>query len=238
MDCSAVILARLSSARLPGKVLTAVHGKPLLGYLVERLARARKVSRIVIATSDEPQDDPVAAFAESIGIVCVRGSLTNPAKRLGAAVGLNTAQHKPQCFVRVSGDSPLYDPVLLDQMLGVYDPEQHDLVTNVFRRTFPKGQSVEIFTTDFFLSHLADLKDPSDIEHITPYFYRFAERFRIQNVECPDGDLSEVNFCVDTEADLRRFRSMILAMEKSGRAHYEFNRNELCRLYEQAGGVR
>src|SRR4051812_43874007 len=111
MRINAVIQARLSSERLPGKALRRMAGRPMLEYVVESLAHARLIDEIVLATSIDTADDALATFAAERGIVCVRGDLDDVAGRLlGTARTLGA-----DAFVRVNGDSPLLDPRLVDR---------------------------------------------------------------------------------------------------------------------------
>ena len=124
----------MSSRRLPGKVLRPLAGQPTLQYLLERLARCEQVDRVIVATSTESSDDPVAAFCESAGTLVHRGPLEHVAARFGETVerfGLDA-------FVRVTADSPLLDQRLVDRGVALYRDGEFDVVTNVFPRArFP-----------------------------------------------------------------------------------------------------
>ena len=111
MTTTAIVQARMSSRRLPGKVLLELEGKPLLAYLIESLRASSVVSEIIIATSYGADDDPVEAFAEAWNVVCFRGVLEDVAERVSAAAVAANCPH----FVRINGDSPLLDHRLIDQ---------------------------------------------------------------------------------------------------------------------------
>jgi spore coat polysaccharide biosynthesis protein SpsF len=203
----AVIPARLSSARLPGKVLRSLGNRPLLAHLLENLHHAQSLSGMVVATSDDPSDDAVAAFVDRVGVSCYRGSLDDVAGRVLAAAD----QAGALAIVRVSGDSPLLDPALVDQAVAQFGTEGGDVVSNVVVRTFPKGQSVELVTREALARAVAGMTTPAEREHVTPYLYAHPDRFRIRSftaaVARPDVQLS-----VDTLADLERCEAMLMAL--------------------------
>lgn len=194
----------MSSARFPGKVLRKVHGIPVLGHLIDRLKHCGGLSGVFIATSADPTDDDVADYAASRGVPCIRGSLNDVAGRLVEGSG----QHGIEHMVRISGDSPMLDPAIVSDALDIYRREQPDLVTNVQQRTFPKGQSVEIFSRKLLSDAWNHGMNASDKEHVTPYFYRNPDKFTIRNIAFP-GLRGDVQLSVDTGEDLVRFEQII-----------------------------
>lgn len=201
---AAVVQARMSSVRCPGKVLRPLAGRPLLDHLLHRLARARAIDAIVVATSDQVSDDPVAAFCADVGVAIHRGDLHDVAGRLAAAARSVGAE----VLVRVSGDSPLLDPRIVDEAVRLFDPARHDLVSNVFPRSFPVGQSVEVIDRGVLEAALAEMERPDQREHVTPLFYERPERYRI-GVLRHDPDLSSLRMTVDTEDDARRMDDLL-----------------------------
>ncbi len=139
MKIGVIIQARMSSQRLPDKVLTMVNGKPLLQYLLERLTHCSSIDQIVVATSEDKSDDPIAVFCHEYGALCFRGPLQNVAKRFYMAL----EKYNLDAFVRVCCDSPMLDQKLIDQGVKLFNGE-YDLVTNTLRRSYPVGQSVEV----------------------------------------------------------------------------------------------
>lgn len=195
----------MGSSRLPGKVLRAAHGKPMLQYLLETLS-ASGLGRTVVVTSDRPGDDGIAALCRDLGVDCLRGDEQDVASRFEAAV----RRHGFGAFVRACGDSPLLDAELIRRGLAEYAAGSWDLVTNTFPRSFPKGQSVEVVRSAAFLEARARFAEPGDREHVTRYFYRNPDGFRIRNFAC-DRDLGEVQLSVDTAEDFRRFEALTAA---------------------------
>lgn len=210
----AVVQARMSSARLPGKVLREVGGRPLLTYLIDRLRRCRALDNVVIATSTSDDDDPIAAFAQANRVDCHRGSLDDVAARLLSAARAAGAD----ALVRISGDSPLIDPAIVDRAVEIYRSERPDLVTNVQRRTFPKGQSVEVIAVAALERAHGEMTTAAEREHVTPYFYVHPERFPIAAFESAivRGDMQ---LSVDTEADFARFAAIVARLGEPAAAH-------------------
>src|SRR5690606_3770927 len=157
----AIVQARFSSRRLPGKVLAPVAGKPMLAWLLERLAHVEGLDEICVATSRDVSDDAVATFCRAESIDCHRGSLEGVAARLLEAAETRGAD----AFVRVNGDSPLLDPRIVSRAVSLYRKFEPDLVSNVLVRSFPKGQSVEVVRTATLKSALDDIADAEDREH-------------------------------------------------------------------------
>jgi spore coat polysaccharide biosynthesis protein SpsF len=205
MRIVAVVQARHSSQRLPGKVLRPLAGKPLLAHVFEAIAQCRVIDGAILATSARQDDDAVAALAVTMGVPVHRGDLDDVFSRMLSA-GLAA---QADAIVRISGDSPLIDPAVIDQgarlMRGTPDT---DLVTNVFPRSFPKGQSVEVVTTKALRAAHPFLKERADREHVTTYFYANATRYRICNFTA-DVPASDVQLSVDTADDFDRCEAIL-----------------------------
>ena len=107
-------------------------------------------------------------------------------------------------FVRINGDSPLIDPELLEKGIEMWTDPSLDLISNVFPRTYPVGMSVEIIKTDSLKKIMGLTVDSCDSEHVTRFFYKNPEKFRILNFESGRSELREVRLAVDTEEDLER----------------------------------
>ncbi|NUB11303.1 NTP transferase domain-containing protein [Azospirillum brasilense] len=228
MRVQAVVQARMTSSRLPGKVLRPLDGKPMLLFLLERIARCNSLSGVVVATSEQGEDDAVAEECRRVGVPCFRGDLDDVAARFAGALRC----HPADAFVRVNADSPLLDPALVDQGVALYRSTDADLISNVFPRSFPPGQSVEVVRTATFLEAL-DGMSGDEREHVTLHFYRNAPRYQIRSFAAP-RPYGGMHMAVDTEADWERFRSCVAAME---RPHWYYGLEELTMLWlgERAG---
>ncbi len=171
-----IIQARTSSRRFKNKILHSFYGKKLIQHVFEKIKKSRKV-KIIVSTSTNKEDDKLVRFLKDKKIKYFRGSLNNVAKRL-----YDTAiSEKQSFFLRISGDSPLIDFRLINKSMNIFEKNKNfDLITNIFPRTFPSGQSVEIIRISVlgknmkFFSRL-------DKEHVTRYFYRNSSKFKIKN---------------------------------------------------------
>lgn len=221
MKVMMVVQARFSSRRLPGKVLRPMAGKPMLALLIERLERVHGTDGIVVATSSSADDDAVAQFADGLGIPCFRGPLDDV---LGRFVG-TFRRFELDAGVRISGDSPLLDPALVERGIRLFHEERPDLATNVWPRTYPKGQSVEIVSREA-LERADAGANGEDREHVTAPIYRHHEDYRIASfvAEMPSPD---VQMSVDTEADFLLAERMLEAMS---RPHWEYGLDALLEL--------
>lgn len=221
MRVGAVVQARMSSSRLPGKVLRPLAGRPMLSYLLEKLLRLTCLDAVAVATSEEPDDRPVAEFTEQQGVHLWRGPLNDVAARfLGASRSLDL-----DGFVRISGDSPLLDCSLVDRAVEMFRTEPCDLITNTLVRTYPKGHSVEVVRTSTYLNAYPDMA-ADELEHVTTHFYRNQNRFKIRDFRC-SRNLGHINMSIDTAADFNRAQALL---EKMRRPHWEYGYVELLTL--------
>jgi spore coat polysaccharide biosynthesis protein SpsF len=229
MRIGGIIQARMKSARLPGKVLQRVRGKPMLEYVLERLDQCKSLSGVVVATSTDPTDDPIAQFCRERGTDCYRGSLTNVASRF-----MDVLTHSGfDAFVRVSGDSPLLDPNIVDRAVQSFLQGDFDLVTNVFPRSYPRGQSVEVVRAETFKRAFQKMRDEDELQHVTLFFYRNAREFAIHNFAA-DADYSELHLAVDTVEDMERFSRLLHAMEGP---HWRYDLPEILDMCRSLDGV-
>ena len=198
------IQARMSSSRFPGKVLTPLSGRPVLRRLVDAVTEIVPRADVAILTSTDPSDAAIEAFAESLGISVVRGPLDDVFERFRLAL----ARLPCDRFVRLSADSPVLPPALLERMLAI-PADGADLVTNVHPRTFPKGWSVEVVNAATFAGLESRLLSAHDREHVTRYFYAAADRFTIRNVQSADPRYAAMSLAVDSREDLVRIEDLI-----------------------------
>jgi len=204
----ALVQARYGSSRLPGKVLSDLNGRPLLGWVLDRLKRCKTLSIIVVVTSYEESDNPIVEFCQSEGTNIFRGPLSNVAQRFCNAVD----KFQSDAFVRVSADSPMIDPSIVDQAVEMFGSGMYDLVTNVQTRTFPKGQSVEVLNTNTFFRTVKLINTPYDQEHVTSFYYKNPEMFRISNFES-GADLGDLQLSIDTEEDFSIMKQLMARVD-------------------------
>jgi len=214
----AVVAARMSSRRLPGKVLAPLAGRPALSWVLERLEHATELDAVIVATSGEPSDDPVADFCAQRGTDCHRGPLDDLSARVLAAA----AEHGLEALTRISGDSPLIDQRLVDRGVALMRREGPDLVTNVRPRTFPPGQSVEVARIDALRrAHAGDVT-AEDREHVTGPLYDGG--FSVVRFEA-ETPRTEPPLTLDTAADHERLEGILLGLD---RPHWEYTWEELA----------
>jgi len=179
MKIIATIEARMSSSRLPGKVLKPILGRPNLELLIERLRLARGLNDVVVATTTNPADDAIEALARTLGVRCYRGSEDDVLDRvLQAAKSVNA-----DVIVEITGDCPLIDPGVVDQLVDRYLSNKFDYVANTLHRTFPRGLDTQVFATRTLEEVWSLTQDPADREHVSLYIYEHPERFSLHNVE-------------------------------------------------------
>jgi spore coat polysaccharide biosynthesis protein SpsF (cytidylyltransferase family) len=201
----AVVQARMSSRRLPGKVLARLGEQTVLELLLRRLARARELDEIVVATSTEPSDDPVEREAERLSVRVVRGSLTDVLGRYLEAAAATGAD----AIVRITADCPLMDPDVVDLVVREWRDSGADYATNTLEpRSYPDGLDVEVVTAAALRRAGALAGDPFDREHVTPYIRHHPETFSIKGVHL-DPPLGEVRMTLDTPADLEALRRLL-----------------------------
>lgn len=204
MRIVAIIQARMSSTRLPGKVLEAIAGKPMLARVVERVRLCQSLDAVGVATSIDPSDDAIERFCRAGGIPCHRGSLVDVLDRYHAAARAWGAE----VVVRVTSDCPLIDAAILDRIVEacVREPGLVDHASNVLPvRTYPRGLDAEAFPFAVLDWLWKNDDNPRWREHVTEYIFQHPERFSVRCVR-HDCDLSRHRWTVDTPEDLELVR--------------------------------
>lgn len=203
----AVLQARMSSRRLPGKVLRDLEGAPMLARQIERVRRAADLD-LVVATSDRASDDPVAALCRELDVDCHRGSLDDVLARV-----LDAVDGRPgDPLVRLTGDCPLTDPTLIEDVVARHLDRGADYSSNVLERHLPDGLDVEVVEREALREAAAASRDPADREHVTRFIWRQPERFRLHAVRQAHEELAALRWTVDHEEDLRFVRQVYRAL--------------------------
>jgi len=219
----ALIQARMSSRRLPGKVLAEINGKPLLQYVIESLGQSVSLEHVIVTTSTDLSDESIVSFCEQHQLDCFRGSLDNVVDRF-----LNACRmYGLHSFVRINADSPLIDHEIIDQALRIYESGNEDLVTNVFPRSYPIGQSVEVIRGSSLEEASRRMTMPEEFEHVTKFYYDNPHVFRVKNF-LNFEDLSKLRLVVDTHDDLTRIKIIVNKMNKH---HTSYRLRDLVDLY-------
>ena len=197
----AILQARMGSTRLPGKVLLPAAGKPLIAHMIERVRRARSLTQLWLATSEDANNDPLAQTVAALGIGVFRGSEHDVLSRY-SAIAINT---DADWIVRLTGDCPLHDPEIIDAVVdyAIANREHFDYVCNSLQPTYPDGLDVEIFTRASLDAAQQNATTSLQREHVTPYIHRFHDGpgpFRIGHFHGP-ADFSHLRWTVDEPAD-------------------------------------
>lgn len=193
----AILQARMSSSRLPGKVMKPLAGRPMVERQIERLRRCETLTRLVVATSEDASDDGLASFLPSIGVEVYRGPLTDV---LGRYVGAIETLGVSGQVVRLTADCPLADPGVIDDCVRLQAKLGVDYCSNGRNRTYPRGLDVESFDAEDLLTAGREATDPYDREHVTPYLYRPGAPFT-QGELVQARDESALRWTVDTPED-------------------------------------
>ncbi|MBV8225304.1 MAG: glycosyltransferase family protein [Verrucomicrobia bacterium] len=177
----ASIEARMTSTRLPGKVLKTCMGRPMLELLAERVRRSQYIDAIVVATTTNKPDEEIVDLASRIGIESFRGSENDVVARVTGAMEAAEAD----VVVQLTGDCPLLDPEIIDQVIRIYAANTFDYVSNCLVRSFPRGLDVQVASLAVLQKSLAVAKDDTQHEHVFLSVYENPERFRLFNIFAP-----------------------------------------------------
>lgn len=194
----ATIEARMTSTRLPGKVLKPIIGKPVLELLIERLQCAKNINEIVVATTVNNTDDAIINLCNQLNVKYFRGSEEDVLERvLDAAKSVSA-----DLIVEITGDCPLIDPTIVDECIQTFLEGDYDYVSNTIERSYPDGLDVQVFPVSV-LEEVNNLTDnPIDHEHVSLYIYEHPERYRLKNLKA-NGEMfwPELGITLDTQED-------------------------------------
>lgn len=193
----AVLQARMTSSRLPGKVLMPILGVPMLLRQIERVSRSRNIDKLVVATSDTASDDAIVHLCRSRNLACYRGSLDDVLDRFYRV----SLMHPSEYIVRLTADCPLADPAVIDAVVRFCEQGCYDYASNTIEPTFPDGLDVEVVRTNCLHEAWKEAILPSEREHVTPFIHRRPMRFKIGQYKC-EPDLSSLRWTVDEAVDL------------------------------------
>ena len=202
----AIIQARTSSSRFPGKVLQDLHGKPMLARQIERVRRARLIDHLVVATSNQPDDAPICMAAPRWGADVWPGSLHDVFDRIYKCAKRYDADH----IVRLTGDCPLADPGVIDEVIQLHLDSKADYTSNVEPLSYPDGLDAEVFTLSAIERAAEAMRHTR--EHVTTLFrQQMAPRFWTASLEHKPS-LAHLRWTVDTPEDLDKVRCIYAAL--------------------------
>jgi len=198
-----IVQARMTSTRLPGKVLKTVLGKPLLEYQIERLRRIKAADEIVIATTTNDTDQPIIDFCKRLDLPCFRGSEEDVLARYHGAAEV----HNADIVVRVTSDCPVIDPAVCEEAI-VYFLQNQSQYDYVRLEQYPRGLDAEVFSLKVLDDCFREAMDKPDREHVTPFIYRHPERYRVKHMTYNE-DYSHHRWTVDTPEDFELVKRII-----------------------------
>jgi spore coat polysaccharide biosynthesis protein SpsF len=202
-----ILQARMSSTRLPGKVLSILNGHPMIYWQIERIRKVQLIDRVIIATSVDSSDDQLVELANNLGFEVFRGDLNDVYDRYLQCIEVNNING---IIVRLTADCPLVMPELLTQMLEIFLHKKPDYLSNTIQPTFPDGLDVEICTVESFRNLQKHNLTAVEREHVTFGFHSRQDIFRCINFSSP-MDNSNLRWTVDYPEDLLFVRQVYSA---------------------------
>ena len=198
-----IVQARMTSTRLPGKVMKIVCGKPLLEHLINRLKRVKCADQIVIATTVNESEDIIVDLCKKLDISYFRGSEEDVLGRYYETA----VKYEGDVIIRITSDCPVIDPDVVDYLIDFYmkNLKKYDYVTNTLKRTYPRGMDVEIFSFSILKEAYERAKREEEREHVTTFIRNRSTQYRLHNIK-HSSDFSHYRLTVDTSEDLELIR--------------------------------
>lgn len=206
-----ILQVRSSSQRLKKKAFLKLNDNTVIENVIERLQLSKTINKIILATSNDYSDNKFINYTNNNNIILFRGPLDNVFLRYLKIIKKNKLKY----FLRVSGDSPLIDYRIIDKAYNIFKRNDYKIVTNVLHRSFPKGQSVEIISSDLFINYQSKInKNLVYKEHVTKYFYDNYKNFKIYNFKNKE-DSSSFNLSIDTLNDFKKIKKVSNSLKKN-----------------------
>ncbi len=205
----AIIQARMTSTRLPGKIMLKACDQTFLAHMIERVKHSKTLDKIVIATTINKTDDIIENFCKEHDVFCYRGSEKDLLDRYKMAADAVSAD----IVVRLTSDTPLMDPTVIDKIVKVYQNNNYDLVSNnlPLPRTYPDGMNVEVFSHNILNEIHKEAKKFSDREHVTFFIAMHPDRYKVYRVDY-EKNISQYRFNLDYPEDYIFLKSVFEGM--------------------------
>ncbi len=224
MNIVAIVQARMGSTRLPGKVMKEINKKPLIGHLLDRLSRSKLINNIVVATSDNILEKPLVKYVESRGYSVFLGSEENVLERFYKASKSLSAD----VIVRITGDCPLVDADIVDQLINFYFKKNVEYLSNTNPPTYPDGFDIEVFSFQSLEDAYKNASKHYDLEHVTPYIISNEKnKLNYKNSK----DLSDLRLTVDEENDFELVKKIFSYFKDTN----IFSLKDILRLQDKNG---
>ena len=199
-----IIQARMGSSRRPGKIMKKINGDtPMLKFQLDQLEFSKNIDQIIIATTTLEPDNLIVDFCKKNNLECFRGESKDVLDRYYKCA----KKFKLSIIVRITSDNPLIDPTIVDHVISRFIDSDYDYMSTEVKKS-PLGFAVEVFTFKSIKKAWEEAKLPSEHEHVTPYFYKNPDKFKIESVS-QEKDLSHIRCTVDTEYDFKLIEKII-----------------------------
>ena len=207
VEFNAVIQARMSSERLPGKVLKKIKSKPMLWYQIERLKKIKSIKKIFISTTNKKSDDEIEKFCKENDINCFRGSEKNCLKRIVDTIVLNNLEN----IIFLTGDCPIIDFRIIKKAMKLFLLNKIEYVGNSFVRSYPDGMDVQIFKRKTILKAYRLAKNKLQKEHVTLTIKQNSNQFKILNFTSPKKLFyPELGLTLDQKEDFSLIKKILI----------------------------
>lgn len=198
-----VIQARMGSTRLKGKMLLKIDKKTILEHVIEKVKKIDLIKKIIVATTNDKDDDLIEKICKKNNLSTFRGSKNNVFDRFQKI----SIQNKYPIIMRINGDSPLLDVNLFNRMIKFSKNKEYDIFTNVQPRTFPQGQSLELIKRSVLYNIDQTKLTKKNKEHVTSYFYENKKKYKIINYT-NNINLGKINLSVNSNEDYIKVRKL------------------------------
>ena len=228
MNSAAIIFSRLDSKRLPRKAFSLIDGKFLLQRVIDRAKKINGIDKLILATSDREIDKGIIKLAKKNKIDFFAGNLNDVALR-----AYNTCKkYNIDSFVRICGDRPFFDPVLISKLLLQHIKSDFDITTTMFPKTLPAGLTIEILNFEALKKIIKLNNDLSSREHITQFIYKNPQKFKLNNYnEKRFENYKDLRFVIDNYDDLERTKWVLNKLKLNNKSEYDIM--EIIRLTKE-----
>lgn len=223
----AIVQARLSSTRLPRKVLRPLLSKPLLAHVIDRLHQAKLIDQVVVATTKEKDDDELVSWCEQNNHQFFRGSLDNVLSRFYHCATEFEANH----IVRVTSDNPLADPEIIDQTIQYYFDTKADYCANNLVKKFPHGLDVEVFSYAGLKEAHENATEDFEKEHVTQYIRHRKDKYKISSYEA-SGEYNDIRITCDEDQDYQLIKIIMKILGEDAKS------DEVIQLFRELPALK
>ncbi len=220
MKIVCIIQARMNSTRLPGKVLMRVGGKPMIGYLIERIKKINKIEQIIISTTKNKKDNSLVSYCEKNNLSYFRGSEKNVLQRVYHSAKF----YKADIILFITGDCPIIDIKIINQYMKYFlrYKKKFDYVGNAFLRSYPDGMDMHIFHFKTLKKNYEISKKKLEKEHVTLGIKNHPKIFRIKNFKAPKNLFwPELGLTLDEKEDFILIKKIILYFKKRNNIYFD-----------------